>query len=70
MQRIRGVLQKFCVAQPFSTCGNSVMLKLLARVLKVFQEHVPNFVATGLKLCGDKKNNNGGNTERDAHDGQ
>ncbi len=31
---LRGVLQKFCIAQPFSACGNTVLPKLHAHVTK------------------------------------
>ncbi len=42
-----GVLQKFCISQPFSLCGNTVALKLRARVTEGILNALAKFVAIG-----------------------
>ncbi len=39
---VREALQKFCIAQPFSTCGNTVALKLRAYVTEGYNENEKN----------------------------
>ncbi len=49
---LRGLLQQFCITQPFSTCGNTVVLELCAYVTEsilrceISLQAVKNYVAT------------------------
>ncbi len=60
--KLRGVLQKFCVAQPFFTRSNTVAPKLHARVTEGIPSICAKFYSKRLKITGDKKNNDGSET--------
>ncbi len=59
--KIRKVLQMFCVAHSFSTCGNTVVPKLRAHVTEGIPSAHVKFSSNQLEIS-DEKNNNGSNT--------
>ncbi len=50
IMKIRGILQKFCVVQPFSACGNTVASKLGARVTEGISSAHAKFCSNQLKI--------------------
>ncbi len=56
---LQGVFQKFCIAQPFSVCGNTLGCRnCVHMLLKAFRAHTQNFTTVGSKLSklfGDEK---------------
>ncbi len=47
---IRGVLQKFCVAEPFSSCDNTISPKLTAYVTEGISSAQVKFCRNRLKI--------------------
>ncbi len=50
LKDVRGVLQKFCIVQPFPTCGNTVATKLCAHVAEGISSAHVKFCHNGLKI--------------------